>query len=164
MGWLFGWDTRKQLVDHLTDGNGVKTLKRCFKGNNMWAVQECKDGTVFACLYLIRGPAYGNKNDRDGWGYKDVDETMGPNQTDFPPAWLDLLSPCDSPYSVDWRAAVRQRGEKLKQAKLKSKWKGYGHTFEIIARRSPTSFRAIDEDGMTWRLTQRNIIAMEIQS
>ena len=74
MGWLFGWNTRKELVDHLCEGNGVKTLKRCFKGNNMWAVQQTEDGLVFAVLYLIKG----RNESRDGWGYKDVDETMGP--------------------------------------------------------------------------------------
>ena len=40
MGWLFGWNTRKELADHLISGNGVRTLKHCFKGNNLWAVQE----------------------------------------------------------------------------------------------------------------------------
>ena len=104
MGWLFGWNTRKELVDHLCEGNGVKTLKRCFKGNNMWAVQQTEDGLVFAVLYLIKG----RNESRDGWGYKDVDETMGPYQHDFPVSWLDLLSPCDSEYAVSWRENVRK--------------------------------------------------------
>ena len=96
IGWLFGWNTRKELVDHLCEGNGVKTLKRKFVGNNMWAVQRTEDGITFACLYLIKG----RNESRDGWGYKDVDETMGPYQHDFPVSWLDLLSPCDSEYTI----------------------------------------------------------------
>lgn len=160
MGWLFGHYDRKSLVEHLTNGNGVKTLKRCFRGNDMWAVQETKEGIVFACLYMLRGNPRVT-DDPCNWGYKDVDETMGPNRLDFPVSWLDLLSPIDSQYAVDWRAAVRKRGEKLKKAVIGSKWKGYGHTFEIVGRRSPTSFRAKDEMGDGWRLTQRNIITME---
>lgn len=72
MGWLFSsnWPTRKDLIDHLCEGNGVKTLKRCFKGNNMWAVQQTEAGITFAVLYLMQPSKY-------GWGYKDIDETMG---------------------------------------------------------------------------------------
>lgn len=162
MGWLFGHYDRKSLVEHLTNGNGVKTLKRCFRGNDMWAVQETKEGIVFACLYMLRGNPRVT-DDPCNWGYKDVDETMGPNRLDFPVSWLDLLSPCESEYSVEWRKAVRERGEHMKKVKLGTKWKGYGHTFQVIARRSPSSFRAIDETGNTWRLTARNFSTMEMQ-
>jgi hypothetical protein len=167
MGWLFGWDTRKSLVDHLITGNGVKTIKSCSVGNNLMTVQEYtnkENETIrFACVYLIKGPPFG-RDDGYGWGYKDVDESMGPCQTAFPLAWLDLLSPTDSQYALDWRKAVRERGEKLRSAKLGSKWKGFGHVFEIILRRSPTSFRATDETGMGWRLTAKNILSMEVQT
>jgi hypothetical protein len=86
---------------------------------------------------------------------------MGPNEISFPYTWLDLLTPTDSKYANEWRARVKARGEKLQKAKLGSKWRGYGHTFEIIERRSPSSFRAKDEYGETWRLTSRNISTME---
>ena len=164
MGWLFGWDSRKSLVRHLVEGNGVKTLKSCSVGNNLWTVQEYTtnegEQVHFACLYLIKGPPYG-RDDGHGWGYKDVDETMGPNEISFPYTWLDLLTPTDSKYANEWRARVKARGEKLQKATVGSKWQGYGHTFEIIKRRSPTSFRVKDEYGETWRLTSRNILKME---
>lgn len=152
MGWLFGWDTRKALVDRLCDGNGVKTLKRCFKGNNMWTVQQLPNGHVFACLYLIKGPAYGNKNDRHGWGYKDVDETMGPYSWDFPASWLDLLSPCTSEYSIEWRKRVRERAALLARFKVGTTWeRADGSIYTIVQRRSPTSLRVKDQYGDYWR-------------
>jgi hypothetical protein len=40
MGWLFGWNTRKDLADHLITGNGVKTIKHCFKGNNNYYLRS----------------------------------------------------------------------------------------------------------------------------
>ena len=163
MGWLFGHYDRKSLVEHLTTGNGVETLKRCFRGNDMWAVQRTKDGVVFACLYMLRGNPRVT-DDPCNWGYKDVDETMGPGRLDFPVSWLDLLSPIESEYAVAWRKSVRERGEKLQSAKIGSKWKGYGHDFEITARRSPSSFRARDETGMGWQLTSKNIVSMERQT
>lgn len=159
MGWLFGWDTRKALVDHLCDGNGVKTLKRCFKGNNMWTVQQLPNGHVFACLYLIKGPAYGNKNDRHGWGYKDVDETMGPCNLDFPVSWLDLLSPIDSEYAVEWRKKVRERADQMARLKVGTTWeRGDGSTYTIVQRRSPTSLRVKDQFGDHWRMNPRVLL------
>ena len=161
MGWLFGWSTRKDLVDHLCEGNGVKTLKRCFKGNNMWAVQQTESGITFAVLYLIKGPAYGNKNDRHGWGYKDVDETMGPYKLDFPVSWLDLLSPCDSEYDAEWRENVRKRAEQMARFKIGTTWAYAGHEYTIIERRNPTSFRVKDEYGDTWRMKMSQLLHAE---
>ena len=162
MGWLFGWSTRKDLVDHLCEGNGVKTLKRCFKGNNMWAVQQTEAGTTFAVLYLIKGPAYGNKNDRDGWGYKDVDETMGPHKLDFPVSWLDLLSPALGDYAVEWRANVRKRAAELARFKVGTTWRrADGDTWTIIKRRSPSSLLVADQFGDRWRMSPRTLLGAE---
>ena len=110
MGWLFGWNTRKELADHLLYGNGVKTIKHCFKGNNVWAVQEYTypdtdwDGaphpkagqvTRFIGLYLIKGGDTYNvktgRRNRDGWGYKDMDESAGPCYYNCPLAYLDMV-------------------------------------------------------------------------
>lgn len=159
MGWLFGYYERRTLIEHLVNGNGVKTLKHFLSGNNLWCVHE-HDGQRWACLYLLRGSPK-VKNDPYNWGYKDVCESMGPNEISFPYTWLDLLTPTDSKYANEWRARVKARGEKLQKATIGSKWQGYGHTFEIIKRRSPTSFRAKNEYGETWRLTSRNISKME---
>lgn len=159
MGWLFGHYERRPLIEHLVNGNGLKTIKHFLAGNNLWCVHEY-EGKRWACLYLLRGSPK-IKNDPYNWGYKDVDESMGPNEISFPYTWLDLLTPTDSQYANEWRARVKARGEKLQKIVIGSKWQGYGHTFEIIKRRSPTSFRAKDEYGETWRLTSKNILAME---
>ena len=139
----------------------MRTLKRCFKGNNMWAVQEAPNGITFAVLYLIKGPAYGNKNDRDGWGYKDVDETMGPYKHDFPVSWLDLLSPVESEYAVEWRERVRKQAEFMAQLKLGTTWKRLGSTYTILKRRSPTSLLVEDGHGVRWRMNPRMLLGAE---
>jgi len=165
MGWLFGWDTRKQLVEHLIDGNGVKTVKSCSVGNNLWCVHEFKsldNGPVYyACLYLIKGPAYGNKNDKHGWGYKDVDESMGPCEINFPYTWLGMLSPIKSEYANEWRERVRLRGERVKSMTIGSKWDGVDNTFEITARRSPTAFRVKDMYGEAYRISLSQLLRMK---
>ena len=49
---------------------------------------------------------------RDYWqGFctKDMDETMGPYQTDCPASILDRLTPTDHEYALAWRQACRER-------------------------------------------------------
>ena len=86
MGWLFsdGWQDKAALVTHLTEGNSLPTLAKSVRGNTLWAVHEgtMQDGTKvrFICVYLL-------SNDRKncgGWGYKDMDESVGPYYYDCP--------------------------------------------------------------------------------
>lgn len=103
MGWLYGWNSKKELVDHLTKpfetgGGMTKTLARTVKGNHLWMVMQHPGRPPFIALALL---GYGK---RDGWGYKDMDESMGPNETDVPLKFLDMAPPND-PYG--WREKVR---------------------------------------------------------
>ena len=41
------------------------------------------------------------------WGYKSMDETMGPNVADAPMKLLALLSPTTSQWAQDWRQKCR---------------------------------------------------------
>ena len=167
MGWLFGWRSRKELVQHLIEGNGPKTLKHCSVGTNLWCVHETmmtKDGhddnVRWACIYLIKGPPYG-REDNHGWGYKDVDETMGPYETSFPCTWLELLTPTASKYANEWRAKVKARGEKLKRMVIGSRWVGPGGMFTIVQRKSPTAFRIKNEHGETFRAGINYMLSLE---
>lgn len=150
MGWLFGWNTRKELADHLLYGNGVKTIKHCFKGNNVWAVQEYTypdtdwDGaphpkagqvTRFIGLYLIKGGDTYNvktgRRNRDGWGYKDMDESAGPCYYNCPLAYLDMV-PDPGGYATEWRQKVREYHSKRTQ-KLEpgTKIRLYGREYTV---------------------------------
>lgn len=68
-------------------------------------VRDDRPREVFALVCLVRY----NPRDREGYvfGYKDMDEGMGPNESDCPEAILDLLTPTDRPYAVAWRARCR---------------------------------------------------------
>lgn len=152
MGWLFGWDDRKSLIRHLTEGNGVKTLKKALIGNDMWCVHESQRDTGeivrWACLYMLRrGHANGPH-----WGYKDVDESMGPNHTNFPHSYLALLTEPINDYSRNWRGAVQRRNDLSKSVTVGSKWKYGGVVYEIIRRRNPTSFLVTTEGGFGFKM------------
>lgn len=126
MGWLFmpftsmgGHKTAKSYLDAqlsyentLEDGTkrGLRVLASSCPGNRTYyaAAQEIMGGipgTVFAVVCLVRW----NPRSRDGhqFGYKDMSENMGPCESDCPAAILDLLSPTDHEYALDWRARCR---------------------------------------------------------
>ena len=60
---------------------------------------------VTAVVCLVRY----NPRDAEGYvfGYKDMDETMGPCEADGPAAILDLLTPTASEYANAWRERCR---------------------------------------------------------
>ena len=60
---------------------------------------------VIAVVCLVRY----NPRDAEGcvFGYKDMDETMGPCEAECPAAILDLLTPTGSEYALAWRERCR---------------------------------------------------------
>jgi hypothetical protein len=87
-----GWDSVEILAD--------STI------NNVWyaAVRVKETGQVFAAVYLIsRAPrSYYN------FGYKSQSEDMGPNAAEAPKKILDLLSPTDNEYALEWRKRCQE--------------------------------------------------------
>ena len=61
---------------------------------------------VWAAICLVRY----NPRDREGYifGYKDMEESMGPCECDCPESILNLLTPTDREYAVQWRARCRE--------------------------------------------------------
>lgn len=55
---------------------------------------------VFAAVFLTR-------SEGGAWGFKDMDECMGPGMSEAPLAILDLLSPTSSEYALKWRERCR---------------------------------------------------------
>lgn len=78
------------------------------------------------------------------WGYKDMDEGMGPVQSEAPLALLSLLSPTSKEYALDWRDRCR------KTAALKSRKVTDG---DVIRLAQPMTFT----DGI-----ERSLFKVEI--
>lgn len=76
-----------------------------------------KPGATWALVVLTW---WNPRADYFNFTYKDMDETMGPAYYDAPAKVLDLLSPTDSEYALQWRAACRDTIErKAKASKVK---------------------------------------------
>lgn len=176
MGWLFGWNTRRALIDHLVSGNGVHTVKHCCVGNNLWAVQEYthpettydgqlnpKAGQVarFIALYMMKG----RNHSRDGWGYKDMDESSGPYVFSCPVSYLDMV-PDPGGHATPWRNEVR-RLHALKSRKLSvgQKIRIWSGDYEVMGKpyRDKTAYqvKCLDTGG-TYKLPRKWMISVEV--
>lgn len=166
MGWLFGHYTRKSLVDHLLHGNGVKTIKHCFKGNNLWAVQEGTktDGTsvTFIALYLLRGSPKVT-NDPYNWGYKDMGETSGPYYYNCPLSYLDMV-PDPGGYATEWRDKVREYHDKANQKLVEGqKVRLYGMEYTVgEPRQGGTYFIWMKGTSTKFHLPKRMLKHVEV--
>lgn len=147
MGWLFSssWSDRETLRDHLVNGNGLKHLKSCWKGNNLWAVceytypenhQERPGLTIqFVALYLCAKHGKG----MDGWGYKDMDESAGPCYYTCPISYIEQVEAHEKAngygphaYAAEWRASVREVvAKRRRKLAVGDKIKLYGHEYTI---------------------------------
>lgn len=140
MGWLFTYgQTRAQLIQKCLHGGaspaGYTPLDHAVVGTHLWVVFERKGSASnpngepqgplassasaserFIALYLLRPKR------RYGWGYKAIDEGMGPVEVDCPLRLLNLAGTPQGEYSAGWRERVgAARAEKsARKARIKS--------------------------------------------
>ena len=76
---------------------------------------------VFALVCLVRY----NPRDREGYvfGYKDMEEAMGPCEAECPPAILNLLTPTENAYALAWRERCRAAAaRRAAKPRLRNGW------------------------------------------
>jgi hypothetical protein len=78
-----------------------KTIARKLVGDHLWAVKEAQNGERYVALFLL-------ERDHGHWGYKDLDESMGPNAVDCPLRFLELATAKPTGYAAAWRERVRE--------------------------------------------------------
>ena len=137
MGWLTmpfssmgGHKTATAYLDaqltyerRLEDGStrGLRVLASSCPSNRVYyaAVQAITNGVpgeIFALVCLVKWTPRSRTGEQ--FGYKDMSESMGPNQADCPANILELLTTTDKEHSLDWRrrclAAHRLRSRQLR--------------------------------------------------
>lgn len=134
MGWLFKfdmtkrsdmiadrirvWDTRRFEKDKNKNTYIVTTcLKHCYRGNAfrgvLWTVRESRTyGSISNALiesHLWIGCDILQYDNKDKcWGYKDLEESSGPNYLSCPLSYLAMGPEPIEGYGVEWRKDVRQ--------------------------------------------------------
>jgi hypothetical protein len=167
MGWLSmqsmgRFTTPKQYLDnqftYTQEHHSLAVLKSSMVGSVYYAA--CKftagprAGGVFAIICLTRH----TPKARDGYvfGYKDMDETVGPCEEKCPVSILDLLTPTESEWANKWRANCRA----YHAAKPKAKGLAVGMTIKLAAPLKFTTgeeldtFKLVENMGRRgWRVT-----------
>jgi len=114
MGWSYGWNSKEELVEYLTKSWGHGTcLAKSIRGKVLWSVWEFSPPKEEKTRY-IRCDLL-DKYD-DSWGYKDMDESMGPYYYNCPLSYLDMAPVANE----KWREGVRDYHEKHKSKRGKS--------------------------------------------
>ncbi|MFA0809313.1 hypothetical protein [Microbulbifer epialgicus] len=166
MGWLFGWDSKKDLIQHLeTNGfysPGYKLLRNSLVGNNHWSLLERPDGTVTISLELI-------SVSEGKWGYKDLCEDMGPTHVNCPITFINLASPSQSKYAKEWRERVHSYHEhKRNRPKYANGqiWNIYGKEYRLDkkAEKRKGWVGTLIETGQLFRIPFRHLASGELIS
>jgi hypothetical protein len=125
MGWLYRNEPIDDPLAYLKakynydcDTHTLQTLDGARVRNTVYLAVRSTDkktgrSFVFAAVIMI------SNTKKDGFGYKDQTESMGPNQFDCPLRIIRLLSPvADLPhagYTTDWRARVAAYHDEQRQ-------------------------------------------------
>ena len=137
MGWYYTHGaTRGDVItelttDTVTEERIFRTLRKCFRGNTMYALHEGgKPGETkkWLSVYLLQR----GTSDSPGWGYKPMDETMGPYHCDCPVSYLDEADEPMGDNAKEWREACRERA-----AKRTSKRPKVGETWALVNCKLP---------------------------
>ena len=119
MGWTFTHgETKKSLIQdrckgwHTQAAKGI-SLAKCVRGNILWIVWEVtrKDtdqvGRFIECDILGSDGAF-------GWGYKDMEESMGPCYYSCPIKFLDMVQEDGTGNTSEkWREEVRKHAAQV---------------------------------------------------
>src|SRR4051794_16606585 len=134
MGWTFHRGaTKASMVEHLLSERHHKTVAHALRGNVLWAVKEYtrEEQTIrYIACFLLRS---GNGE----CGYKDIEESMGPNEVSCPLYFFDLVPEPKGQYGAAWRARVRasQDQHRVKRSFIKSLRPG--QDVQLVAGCSP---------------------------
>jgi len=107
MGWYSGHRPKGQSIREYLVADGLdddKIVDMAVKNmTTAYIAYRTDEGEVVALVYMLHFT-----RDYFNTTYKPLDENMGPCDTDCPERILDLLTPTDSEYAVEWRAACRR--------------------------------------------------------
>lgn len=109
MGWLFtqGFSKKELIADLIKPskwaGGSMTTVAHCVRGNVLWMVREIYSRYTGHFERFIECDLLGSQKGY-GWGYKDMDESMGPYYYSCPLPYLTGTRVLNR----GWRKAVRE--------------------------------------------------------
>lgn len=125
--------TRKDMIQNILDeyryaNEGYQLLDHSASGNELYLLIKHPKGYKFIGMYKLSGG--GREN---GWCYKAMDESMGPNYYNCPERIL-AQSEDESEYGTQWRDECRRLREAAKRRKAWRKTLRPGEVLEVHSR------------------------------
>lgn len=173
MGWTFthrekGTSNLDWFRREFCSSNPEQLIDLATKNGTAYGAYRVQSGEVRALVCLTRWV----RGDYYNFGYKDMDESMGPCEDDCPKRIYDLLTPltdADNESSVEWRKRVEERLNRPKVTKgtrlrwTPEFWSGgpYG-VCEYLGGRGRNLFRT--ESGYMVRFTGWRSLPYEVVS
>lgn len=121
MGWLYDSHLserrdRHRLIARLTEGNESREcLAHCTKGDVLWSVWEIRNPDGKTVRYIgCDLMEYGGRE--CGWGYKPMEESMGPTHYTCLLNYFEMVPEPDNQYARSWRLEVlRQHADRRRR-------------------------------------------------
>jgi hypothetical protein len=167
MGWYYtDGASRSDIIDELTkeqvtESTVFRTLRKCFRGNTMYALHESgpPEGpmTKWLSVYLLQ-------RHKDSWGYKPLPETALPYYFDCPLSYLDEADPAANEDAKEWRRTVREAAEKraAKKPAVGDTWTLEGCRIKEVEITSVRPLRG-KANGTTYRI-KRTLLGARVES
>ena len=167
MGWTFPYSTksRADLVQYLRRperfGERFELVRASASGNRHWyLVRERATGLHWIGLDLMQGTR------TDGWGYKDMDESVGPCAVDCPLAYLAAPHAPRDGWALQWRERVRayhaaRRARPVPVPGLRVSYGG--RLYDLVEPAARRGWRVRDVDtGDTYRMAAAQLRRAEL--
>lgn len=133
MGWLFHsvpaarYHDRNAEIDRIFVSSDPKLvtftiLKKSWVGNTCYVacrIQNFEKNKDQVVGFVILTKSY-MENGTRWWGYKDMDEDMGPYHTQAPKSLIALLSPTTNAHALEWREACLARTRPKRLSKFRT--------------------------------------------
>lgn len=163
MGWYFGKRSRADLITHLTNPAQRSPSSECLAhavvGGVLWSVWKTPRATFIECDLIQSDRRSGT------WGYKPMDEGMGPCYYSCPLRFLDMAPVA----CADWRENVRAwHAERSAQRAIARRMR-IGSILTLKEGYSPSSIRVVSvkplfgcgSDGRLYRVAGASIASVE---
>jgi hypothetical protein len=163
MGWLFTQgQTRRELIEkriaRQENEYGIwECVAHTLRGNCLWKVVNYTKKENGFSERFIGLDLLGSDGDY-GWGYKDMEECMGPHYYTCPLKYLEMAPEPDNQYAKNWREKV-----KAYHARMNRKFE-IGQWVELYSSQVPTikiirlnPLRGQTLGGLVYRIPKRLI-------
>ena len=159
MGWLYCAASRSDLIAHIKrdiqTSTNLTPIEYSTTGNFLYAlvdVHPTETKPAYKTILVFKMAGGNSDSPHYRWGYKDMDESMGPYAYTCPLKFLDA-STCDSPFAIAWRAACREAHAKKAAIAKGSKSLKVGLTYLFTDAPDTPWF---DTHGKNFRLSIRD--------